>query len=254
MFDERNKKLKEAGPSTPVVLLGFEGAPQAGDIFAVVSSEKEAREISTKRQQLKRELEYRQVKLMTLEEIANQINKGEVKKLALVIKADVDGSVEALADSFMKLSNDQVSVQIIHKGVGAISESDVLLAAASNAIIVGFHVRPNSNARQLAEVEKVEIRLYNVIYDAINEIKSALEGMLEPVLSEKLVGSAEVREVFKVPKVGTVAGCYVTEGKIFRNSKIRLYREGVAIYDGQLASLNASRTMLRKSMPVTSAE
>ena len=237
MFDERNKKLKEAGPSTPVVLLGFEGAPQAGDIFAVVSSEKEAREISTKRQQLKRELEYRQVKLMTLEEIANQINKGEVKKLALVIKADVDGSVEALADSFMKLSNDQVSVQIIHKGVGAISESDVLLAAASNAIIVGFHVRPNSNARQLAEVEKVEIRLYNVIYDAINEIKSALEGMLEPVLSEKLVGSAEVREVFKVPKVGTVAGCYVTEGKIFRNSKIRLYREGVAIYDGQLASL-----------------
>ncbi len=237
MFDERGNKMQEAPPSTPVVLLGFEGTPQAGDIFAVVNSEKEAREIANKRQQLKRELEYRQVKLLTLDEIANQINQGGIKELPLVVKGDVDGSVEAIADSLMKLSNEKVKVKVIHRGVGAITESDVLLAAASNAIIVGFHVRPNTNARRLAEKEKVDIRLYNVIYDLINEIKSALEGMLEPVLSEKPVGTAEVRETFKVPKVGTVAGCHVTEGKILRSSKIRLFRDGVAIYEGQLASL-----------------
>ena len=237
MFDERNNKVKEAPPATPVLLLGFEGTPQAGDIFAVVGSEKEARDISNKRQQLKRELEYRQVKLMTLDEIANQISQGGVKELPLVVKGDVDGSVEALSDSFMKLSNDKVTVKVIHRGVGAITESDVLLAAASKAIIVGFHVRPNSNARRLAEKENVDIRLYNVIYDAINEIKSALEGMLEPVLSEKPIGTAEVRETFKVPKVGTVAGCHVTDGKILRSSKVRLFRDGVAIYEGQLSSL-----------------
>ncbi len=237
MFDERNKKVDKAEPSAPVLIIGFEGAPQAGDMFVVVDSEKEAREIALKRQQLKREQDLRQVRLITLDEIANQINKGGYKELPLVVKGDVDGSVEALSDSLMKLSNESVAVKVIHKGVGAISESDVLLAAASQAIIIGFHVRPHVNARRLAESEKVDIRLYNVIYDAINEVKSALEGLLEPVVSEKLVATLEVRETFKVPKVGTVAGCYVTDGKITRNNKIRLFRDGVVVYEGQLASL-----------------
>lgn len=237
MFDERNKKINQAGPSTPVLVLGFEGAPQAGDTFVVVSSEREAREVATKRQQLQREQDQRQVHLVTLDDIASRIGKGELKDLPLIVKGDVDGSVEALADSLMKLTNDEVRVQVIHKGVGAISEGDVLLAAASNAIIIGFHVRPHTNARKLAESEKVDIRLYSVIYDAINEVKAALEGMLSPVISEKHVATIEIRETFKVPKIGTVAGCYVQEGKINRNQKIRLFREGVVIYEGQLASL-----------------
>ncbi len=237
MFDERNRKIKEAGPSTPVLVLGFEGAPQAGDAFVVVESEREAREVAVKRQQLQREQNQRQVRLVTLDDIASRIGKGELKDLPIIVKGDVDGSVEALADSLMKLSNDEVRVQVIHKGVGAISEGDVLLAAASNAIIVGFHVRPHTNARKLAEAEKVDIRLYNVIYDAINEVKSALEGMLSPLISEKLVATIEIRDIFKVPKVGTVAGCYVQDGKINRNNKIRLFREGVVIYEGQLATL-----------------
>ena len=237
MFDERNKKISEAGPSTPVLVLGFEGAPQAGDTFVVVDSEREAREVAIKRQQLQREQDQRQVRLVTLDDIASRIGKGELKDLPIIVKGDVDGSVEALADSLMKLSNDEVRVQVIHKGVGAISEGDVLLAAASNAIIVGFHVRPHTNARKFAETEKVDIRLYNVIYDAINEVKSALEGMLSPLISEKLVATIEIRETFKVPKVGTIAGCYVQDGKIIRNNKIRLFREGVVIYEGQLATL-----------------
>ncbi|MCB0747393.1 MAG: translation initiation factor IF-2, partial [Ignavibacteriae bacterium] len=237
MFDERNNKIKEATPSTPVLVLGFEGAPQAGDTFVIVESEREAREVGMKRQQLQREQDQRQVRLVTLDDIASRIGKGELKDLPLIVKGDVDGSVEALADSLMKLSNDEVRVQVIHKGVGAISEGDVLLAAASAAIIIGFHVRPHVNARKLAETEKVDIRLYNVIYDAINEVKSALEGMLSPIISEKLVATVEVRETFKVPKVGTIAGCYVTDGKITRNNKIRLFREGVTIYEGQLATL-----------------
>lgn len=237
MFDERNKKLSEAGPSTPVLVLGFEGAPQAGDTFVVVESEREAREVAVKRQQLQREQDQRQVRMVTLDDIASRIGKGELKDLPLIVKGDVDGSVEALADSLMKLSNSEVRVQVIHKGVGAISESDVLLAAASNAIIVGFHVRPHSNARKLAEVEKVDIRLYNIIYDAINEVKSALEGMLSPIISEKLAATLEVRDTFKVPKVGTVAGCYVQDGKILRNNKIRLFRDGVKIYEGHLSTL-----------------
>lgn len=237
MFDERNKKITEAGPSTPVLVLGFEGAPQAGDTFVVLTSEREAREVSIKRQQLQREQDQRQVRLVTLDDIASRIGKGELKDLPIIVKGDVDGSVEALADSLMKLSNDEVRVQVIHKGVGAISEGDVLLAAASHAIIVGFHVRPHTNARKLAETEKVDIRLYNVIYDAINEVKSALEGMLSPLISEKLVATIEVRDIFKVPKVGTIAGCYVQDGKINRNNKIRLFREGVVIYEGQLATL-----------------
>ncbi len=237
MFDERNKKMDEAGPAAPVLVLGFEGSPQAGDGFVVVDSEREAREISLKRQQIKREQDHRQVRLITLDQIAQQISQGGFKELPLIVKGDVDGSVEALADSLMKLSNAEVAIKVIHKSVGAISESDVLLAAASKAIIVGFHVRPNTNARKLAENEHVDIRLYNVIYDAINEVKSALEGMLSPVLSEEMVAAIEIRDTFKVPKIGTVAGCYVQEGKINRNDKIRLFRDGIVIYEGNLASL-----------------
>ncbi|MBU1680775.1 MAG: translation initiation factor IF-2 [Bacteroidetes bacterium] len=237
MFDERNKKLKHAGPSEPAVVVGFEGTPQAGDTFVVVDTEREARDTASKRQQIKREQDHRQVKLITLDEIAQQIKQGGVKELALIVKGDVDGSVEALADSLMKISNKEVKIRVIHKGVGGISEGDVLLAAASNAIIIGFHVRPNSNARKLAETEKVDIRIYNVIYDAINEVKSALEGMLSPVVSEELVATIEIRNTFKVPKIGTVAGCYVTDGKISRNNKIRLFRDGIVIYEGALATL-----------------
>lgn len=246
MFDERGKKVTSAGPSTPVLVLGFESTPQAGDIFVVVESEREAREVSIKRQQLKREQNHRQVRLVTLDEIANQISKGGIKELPIIVKGDVDGSVEALSDALMKLSNDEVTVKVIHKGVGAISEGDVLLAAASRAIIIGFHVRPNSNARKLAETEKVDIRLYNIIYDAINAVKSALEGMLSPVISEELIGTAEVRQIFKVPKVGTVAGCYVQDGKIVRNSKIRLFRDGIVIYEGQLDSLKRFKDDVRE--------
>ncbi|MBU1099837.1 MAG: translation initiation factor IF-2 [Bacteroidetes bacterium] len=237
MFDERNNKIESAGPAMPVLVLGFESSPQAGDSFIVVDSEREARDVSLKRQQLKREQDHRQVKLITLDEIASQISRGGLKELPLLVKGDVDGSVEALADSLMKLSNEEVQVKVISRAVGAISESDVLLAAASGAIIIGFHVRPNTNARKLAEVEKVDIRLYNVIYDAIAEVKSALEGMLSPIVSEEAVATVEVREIFKVPKIGTVAGCYVQEGKITRHGKIRLFRDGIVIYEGELSQL-----------------
>lgn len=246
MFDERGKKVLEAPPSTPVLVLGFETPPQAGDTFVAVASEREARETSLKRMQVKREQDHRQVHHITLDEIANQISIGGVKELPIIVKGDVDGSIEALSDALMKLSNQEVSVKVIHKGVGAISEGDVLLAAASKAIIIGFHVRPNTNARKLAETEKVDIRLYNIIYDAINEVKSALEGMLSPVLSEEVVATVEVREVFKVPKVGTVAGCYVLDGKIDRKNKIRLFRDGIAIYEGELSSLKRFKDDVRE--------
>ena len=246
MFDERNKKLLQAGPSTPALVLGFESAPQAGDTFVVAESEREAREISLKRTQLKREQDNRQIRFITLDDIANQISQGGVKELPLIVKGDVDGSIEALSDSLMKVSTGEVSVRVIHKGVGAITEGDVLLAAASGAIIIGFHVRPNINARKLAEAEKVDIRLYNVIYDAINEVKSALEGMLSPVLSEELVATLEIRETFKVPKLGTVAGCYVQDGKIARTNKIRLIRDGIVIYEGELASLRRFKDDVRE--------
>ena len=237
MFDERGNKVKEAPPSTPVLVLGFEGAPQAGDTFIVLKSEREAREISLKRQQLKREQDQKQIHHITLDELAKQISIGGVKELALIVKGDVDGSVEALSDSLMKLSNQEVVVRVIHKGVGGISESDVLLAAASNAIIIGFRVRPNINARKLAENQKVDVRLYSVIYDAINEVKSALEGLLSPILSEEVTGTIEIRDTFKVPKSGTVAGCYVLEGKITRNNKIRLIRDGIVIHEGGIGNL-----------------
>ena len=237
IFDERAKKINEVLPGSPALVLGFEGTPQAGDLFAVVNSEREAREVAIKRQQLKREQDHRQVKLITLDEIAHQISAGVVKELPIIVKGDVDGSVEALADSLMKLSNDEVKVNVIHKAVGGITEGDVLLAAASGAIIIGFHVRANTNARKLSETEKVDIRLYNVIYDAINQVKSALEGMLSPIISEEFVATIEIRDTFKVPKMGTVAGCYVQDGKITRTDKIRLFRDGIVIYEGNLATL-----------------
>ncbi len=246
MFDERGNKVTEAPPSTPVLVLGFEGAPQAGDTFVVVESERQARDVGIKRQQLKREQDQKQVHHITLDEIAQQISIGGVKELPIIVKGDVDGSVEALSDSLMKHSTQEVIVRVIHKGVGGISESDVLLAAASNAIIIGFHVRPNINARKLAESEKVDIRLYNVIYDAINEVKAALEGLLSPVLSEEVVGTAEVRDTFKVPKLGTVAGCYVQDGKIARSNKIRLVRDGIVIFEGDIGSLKRFKDDVRE--------
>ncbi len=238
MFDERGNKVEIAPPSTPVQILGFDGIPTAGDQLIALENERVAREISIKRQQLKREQDFRQVRFVTLDEISEQIQAGvKVRELSIVVKGDVDGSVEALADSLMKLSTAEVKVHVIHKGVGAISESDVVLAAASKAIIVGFHVRPNLNARRLSETEKVDIRLYNIIYDAINEIKNALEGLLAPTITEEVVATVEVRETFKVPKIGLVAGCFVLDGKIARNNKVRLTRDGLSVYEGTLASL-----------------
>lgn len=247
MFDERGRRTEVAGPSTPVQLLGFDGIPQAGDQFIAVDSDRVAREISLKRQQLKREQDFRQIHFVTLDEISEQIQAGQqVRELSMVVKGDVDGSVEALADSLMKLSTAEVKIRVIHKGVGGISESDVLLAAASKAVIVGFHVRPNLNARRLAEQEKVDIRLYNIIYDAINEVRSALEGLLAPTISEEVTATVEVRDTFKVPKIGTIAGCYVTDGKIVRNNKVRLLREGISIFDGTLASLRRFKDDVRE--------
>ncbi len=246
MFDERGNKINEAPPSTPVQVLGFEGAPQAGETFVVVENERTAREIGIKRQQLKREQDQRQVRHITLDEIAKQISIGGVKELPLIVKGDVDGSVEALSDSLMKLSTEEVVVKVIHKGVGGISESDVLLADASDAIIIGFHVRPNINARKLAEKESVDVRLYNVIYDAINEVKSALEGLLSPVISEEVVATVEIRDTFKVPKFGTIAGCYVLDGKITRSNKIRLIREGIVVHEGEIGSLKRFKDDVRE--------
>jgi translation initiation factor IF-2 len=246
MFDERGNKVTEALPSTPVLVLGFEGSPQAGDSYIVVESDKIAREIGLKRQRLKREQDQKQVHHITLDEIAKQISIGGVKELPLIVKGDVDGSVEALSDSFMKLSKEEVIIRVIHTGVGGISESDVLLATASGAIIIGFHVRPNLNARKLAEKNKVDIRLYNVIYDAINEVKSALEGLLSPVISEEIVATLEVRDTFKVPKSGIVAGCFVQEGTISRNDKIRLIRDGIVINEGEIGSLKRFKDDVRE--------
>ncbi len=246
MFDERGKKVMDAPPSTPVQVLGLEGAPQAGETFVVVDSDKMAREIALKRQQLKREQDQKQVHHLTLDDIAKQISIGGVKELPLIVKGDVDGSVEALSDSLMKLSNEEVIVRVIHKGVGGISESDVLLASASDAIIIGFHVRPNLNARKLAETQKVDIRLYNVIYDAINEVKLALEGLLSPEISEEVTATLEIRDTFKVPKFGTVAGCYVSDGKVSRNSKVRLIRDGIVIHEGEIGSLKRFKDDVRE--------
>ena len=237
MHDERGRKVKEAGPSTPISILGLDGAPQAGDKFYVFEDEKEAKQIVAKRAQLQREQSVRTQRHITLDEIGRRIALGDFKQLNIILKGDVDGSVEALTDSFQKLSTEEIQVSIIHKGVGAITESDVLLASASDAIIIGFNVRPMTNARALAEKESIDIRTYSIIYDAINDLKDAMEGMLSPVFKEEVTGTVEIRELFKISKVGTIAGCMVTDGKIYRNSKIRLLRENVVIYTGELSSL-----------------
>ncbi|MEE0916840.1 MAG: translation initiation factor IF-2, partial [Bacteroidales bacterium] len=237
MYNERNKLMKEAGPSTPVLLLGLNGAPQAGDMFNVMSSEKEAKELANRRTQLQREQGLRTQKHITLDEIGRRIAIGDFKQLDLIVKADVDGSVEALSDSLLKLSTPEVQVNVIHKSVGQITESDVLLATASNAIIIGFQVRPSMGARKLAEQEQIDIRLYSIIYTAINELKDAIEGMLSPEIQEKIVANLEVRETFKISKVGTIAGCMCIDGKIGRQTNVRIIRDGIVVYTGKLASL-----------------
>jgi len=237
MFNERNQKITEAGPSTPVIVLGLDGAPQAGDKFHVMKTEREAREIANKREQLQREQELKTLKHITLDEIGRRIAIGNFQELSIIIKGDVDGSVEALADSLIKLSTEEIQIAIKHKAVGQISESDVLLASASDAIIIGFQVRPSMAARKLAEKEGIDIRLYSIIYDAINEVKDAMSGMLSPEIKEEIIGSCEIREVFKITKVGTVAGCFVTDGKIVRNAKVRIIRDGIVVYTGELGSL-----------------
>ena len=237
MFDDTGKKITEAGPSTPVVVLGLDGAPQAGEKVMVLETDREAREIATKRGQILREQSIRTKKHITLDEIGRRLAIGNFKQLNVIVKGDVDGSVEALTDSLLKLSTEEIQVAIIHKGVGQISESDVLLASASDAIILGFQVRPSAAARRVAENEEIEIRLYSIIYDAINDVKAAMEGMLAPETEEVIVGNAEVREVFKISKIGTIAGCMVTDGSIKRSNPIRLIRDGIVIYAGKLGSL-----------------
>jgi translation initiation factor IF-2 len=237
MYNERNQLVKETGPSSPILMLGLNGAPQAGDGFNVMADEREAKSIATKRQQLQREQGIRTQKHITLDEIGRRIAIGEFKELNLIVKGDVDGSVEALSDSLLKLSTGEVQVNVIHKSVGAVTESDVLLASASNAIVLGFQVRPTPSARKLAEQEQIDIRLYSIIYQAIEEIKAAIEGMLSPDIEEKIVCNLEIRETFKITKVGTIAGCMVLDGKITRKTNIRLIRDGIVVYTGKLGSL-----------------
>ena len=237
MFNERGQKVDEAGPSTPVSVLGLNGAPTAGETFNIMADEKEAKDIANKREQLIRIQGIKTQKHLSLEEIGRRIAIGNFKELNIIVKGDVDGSIEALSDSLLKLSTEEVRVNVIHKAVGAISESDVLLAAASDAIIIGFQVRPSANARKLAEKEEIEIRLYSVIYDAINEVKSGIEGMLAPEEKEEVTATAEVAETFKISKVGTIAGCLVKEGKLTRNAKVRVIRDGIVVYTGELGSL-----------------
>jgi translation initiation factor IF-2 len=237
MYNERGHKVEVVGPATPTLILGLNGAPQAGDKFNVMDSDREAKDIATKRAQLQREQGLRTQKHITLDEIGRRIAIGNFQELNIIVKGDVDGSVEALSDSLIKLSTPEIQLNIIHKAVGQISESDILLAAASNAIIVGFQVRPSLSARKLAEKEEIDVRLYSIIYNAIEEIRSAMEGMLVPEMKEEIVATLEIRDVFKVTKVGTVAGCYVKEGKITRNTRVRIIRDGIVIYTGELGSL-----------------
>ena len=237
LLDERGVNKKEAGPSTPIVLLGLDGAPTAGDEFYVMESEQEAKKIASKRSQLQREQSVRTQKHLTLDEIGRRIALGGFQEINVIVKGDVDGSIEALSDSLEKLSTDEIKVNIIQKAVGQISDSDVMLAAASDAIIIGFQVRPSLSARKLAETEEIDIRLYSVIYKAIEELQLAMEGMLSPDLEEKIVCNVEVREIFKISKIGTIAGCMVVDGVIKRNNNIRLIRDGVVVYTGMLSSL-----------------
>ncbi len=246
MYDERDHVIREALPSQPVKVVGFDGLPQEGDVFVVTKNERIARELAQKRQQIKREQEHRRVRFLTLDEISKQVRLGKVETLPIVLKGDVGGSVEALSDSIQRLSNNQVTVSIIHRGVGVITESDVLLASASSAIIIGFHVRPNLNARKLAERENIDIRYYNIIYDCIEDIRKALEGLLEPEFEDKVIGTTEIREIFKISKVGTVAGCHVIDGKITRTLPIRLIRNGEVIHEGKLSSLKRFKDDVRE--------
>jgi translation initiation factor IF-2 len=246
MHDEHGRAVKEAGPSQPVSILGISGAPSAGDKFNILDDEKEAKTIATKREQLYREQGLRTTKHITLDEIGRRLAIGDFKELNVIVKGDVDGSIEALSDALLKLSTEEIQVKIIHKGVGAISEADVNLASASDAIILGFQVRPTATARKLAENEQIDIRLYSVIYKAIEEIKAAMEGMLSPDIEEKIVGTAEIRETFDITKVGTIAGCYVTDGTIKRSSKIRVIRDGIVVHTGVLGSLKRFKDDVRE--------
>lgn len=246
MFNERGQRIEAAKPSQPVQVNGFDGIPQAGDDLIGIDDERQARDISLRRQQLKREQDFRQSRRATLDDISQQIKQGQVRDLRIIVKADVDGSAEALSDSLMKLSTDEVKVQVIYKGVGGISESDVLLAVASKAVIIGFHVRPNLKARQLAQQEDVDIRIYNIIYDAINDVRKALEGMLAPTVTEEIVATVDVRDIFKISKIGTIAGCYVRDGKIMRSSRVRLIRDGIEVFDGTISSLKRFKEDVRE--------
>ncbi|MEX2572914.1 MAG: translation initiation factor IF-2, partial [Balneolaceae bacterium] len=237
MENEHGKRIMSAGPSTPIQLMGFDDTPQAGDKLIVPADEKSAKEIANQRQQLKREQNLRKTKHLTLDDLSRRMALGELSELNIIIKADVDGSIEALSGALQKLSTEEVAVKIIHTGSGAITESDVLLASASDGIIIGFQVRPTLNARKLAEAENIDVRLFSVIYDAVDEVRDALEGMLSPEISEQMLGVAQVREIFRVSKIGTIAGCYVTDGKINRNEPIRVIRDGVVIFDGRIDSL-----------------
>jgi translation initiation factor IF-2 len=246
MMDERGHKVEEAGPSSPVSILGLDGAPQAGDTFNVMEDEREAKQIAQRRQQLSREQSVRSQKNLTLEEIGRRLAVGDFQELNIILKGDVDGSIEALSDSLQRLSTPEIQVNIIHKAVGQVTESDVLLASASKAIIVGFQVRPSATARKLAEKEEIEIRLYSIIYDAINDIKDAMSGMLSPEVKEEIACTVEVRETFKISKVGTIAGCMVMDGTITRNTRVRIIRDGVVIYTGELGSLKRFKDDVRE--------
>jgi translation initiation factor IF-2 len=246
LLDERGNRIEEAGPSEPAQVLGFSGVPTAGDQMIVVGDEQDAREIATRRQQLAREQAFKQQRHLTLEEISSQIARGGVQHLPLIIKGDVDGSVEALADSLLRLSTPEVQVGVVLKSVGEISESDVVLAAASQAIIIGFHVRPNLKARKLAEREGVEIRTYQIIYDTVNDVRAALEGMLRPEQKEEITGTVEVRDTFKISKIGVVAGCYVLDGRITRNDRVRLLRDGLEVWSGGIQSLRRVKEDVRE--------
>ena len=249
MFNERNVRIKEAGPSEPVQILGLNGAPTAGDTFHVFETEQEARELANKREQLQREQGLRTQKMLTLDEVGRRLALGDFHELNVIVKGDVDGSIEALSDSLIKLSTEQIQVNVIHKAVGQISESDVSLAAASDAIIIGFQVRPSMSARKLAEQEGVDIRLYSIIYDAIEDVKAAMEGMLAPEVKEEITATIEVREVFKITKVGTVAGAWVREGKVKRSDKARLIRDGIVIFTGAINALKRFKDDV-KEVPV----
>ncbi|MGI5859491.1 MAG: translation initiation factor IF-2, partial [Tepidanaerobacteraceae bacterium] len=248
LFNSHGKRVKEAGPSIPVEVLGLSEVPTAGDILTAVSTEKEAKAIADDQMNIQKETEYATPKRISLNQLFERVQKGEVKDLNLIVKADVQGSIEALKQALEKCSCDEVQVKIIHGGVGAITESDVMLASASDAIIIGFNVRPDSNAKKMAEKEQIDIRTYRIIYDVVDDIQSALKGMLEPEYEEVVLGRAEVRALFKVPAIGTVAGCFVSEGKITRNSQIRVIRQGIVVYEGKIASLKRFKDDVREVM------